>query len=46
VWSTGDHSPVVACYNLRHIAAAGSIDSAVPPEDLLKALSVGLDQIA
>ena len=46
VWSTGDHSPRVACYDLRHIAGAESIGSGVPPELLLKALDVGMGQIA
>ena len=45
--STGDHSPRVACYDLRHIAGAEcSIGSGVPPELLLKALDVGMGQIA
>lgn len=32
VWSTGGHSPRVACYDLRHIAMASSIGAEVPPE--------------
>jgi hypothetical protein len=45
VWSTGDYNPRVACYDLRHIAMAESIGSAVPPELLLDAVLVGLGQV-
>lgn len=41
VWTTGDHSPRVACYDLRHIAGAMSIGSGVEPMWLLHGLAAG-----